>query len=94
MGVDRKSSRATIDFSTFILSISTTAVTFMGVVENPSTRRTEVNLALAQQNIDILKMLSEKTSGNLTADESRLLDTLLYDLRLRFVEAKKQNPDA
>ena len=52
----------------------------------------QANLAAAKQMIDILSLLEEKTRGNLTAEERQLLDQLLYELRLRFVEASKQGP--
>lgn len=78
-----------IDFSTFILSVSTSAVTFLGLIAHPETGETTVNLTLAKQNIDILCMLQEKTVGNLTGDEAQLLETLLYDLRMRFLEVSQ-----
>jgi hypothetical protein len=49
-----------------------------------------VNLSVAAQHIDILAMLADKTHGNLTPEESELLSSLLYDLRMSFVEVKKQ----
>ncbi|MCA9521649.1 MAG: DUF1844 domain-containing protein [Myxococcales bacterium] len=77
---------AAIDFSTFILSVSTSAVTYLGLIAHPETGEATLNLTLAKQNIDILSMLREKTVGNLTGDEAKLLETLLYDLRMRFLE--------
>ena len=49
----------------------------------------EANLAAAQQMIDILALIEAKTRGNLTAEERQLLEQILYELRLRFVEANK-----
>jgi hypothetical protein len=79
-----------IDFSTFVLSLSTTGLYQMGLVADPvSGARIEPNLVLAEQTIDTLEMLRAKTRGNLDADEEKLFDSLLYELRLRFVEVKK-----
>lgn len=76
-----------IDFSTFVLSLSTTALYQMGRVPDPETGATiEPNRVIAEQTIDTLKMLREKTRGNLEPDEVKLLDSLLYELRLQFVE--------
>ena len=74
-----------IDFSTFVLSLSTSALVHLGDVPGPD-GKADKNLPLARQTIDILAMLKEKTEGNLTAEESRTLDNLLYDLRLRYVK--------
>ena len=80
-----------IDFSTFVLSLSTTALHHMGLVPDPDTGHTiEANLVIAQQTIDTLEMLREKTRGNLDEDEQQLISSLLYELRLRFVDACKQ----
>jgi len=76
-----------IDFSTFVLSLSTTALCQMGLVPDPTTRTTlEPDRAIAQQTIDTIEMLRRKTRGNLDDDERKLIDTLLYELRLKFVE--------
>ncbi len=83
-----------IDFSTFLLSISTTALYQMGLVEDPETgRKTEPNSVLARQTIDTLEMLREKTRGNLDEDETKLFDSLLYELRMRFVEIESREPE-
>lgn len=76
-----------IDFSTFVLSLSTTALCQMGLVPDPTTRTTlEPDRAIAQQTIDTIEMLRRKTRGNLDDEERKLIDTLLYELRLKFVE--------
>jgi hypothetical protein len=79
-----------IDFATFLLSLSHSALLHLGDVPNPDTQRAEVNLPLARQTIDLLGLLEDKTKGNLTGDEERLLGQMLYDLRMRFVERQKQ----
>jgi hypothetical protein len=62
----------------------------LGEVPDPLSRETTVELPLAQQTIDILSMIKEKTKGNLSQDEEMLLNDLLTDLRMRFVEKVKK----
>ena len=79
-----------IDFATFILSLSTSALYQMGVVPHPeSGQAAEQDLLLARQTIDTLEMLHEKTRGNLDSEESKLFEGLLYELRMNFVEKMK-----
>ena len=78
-----------VDFTTFILSLSHSALMHLGEAPSPETGTIEENLALARQTIDLLGMLEEKTKGNLTGDEERLIGQILYDLRMRFVERSK-----
>ena len=75
-----------IDFATFIMSLATSSVVHLGAAPDPD-GRTRKNLELAQQSIDILELLKQKTQGNLSEEEGKLLDELLYDLRLRYVQA-------
>lgn len=77
-----------IDFSTFALSLCTSAMVHLGQAPHPD-GATATDLPLARQTIDILALLRDKTEGNLTDDERRLLDEMLYDLRLRFVAAQR-----
>jgi hypothetical protein len=83
---------AAIDFSTFVLSLGTTALYQLGEI-GESTSGTEgpvePNLPVARQTIDTLEMLTEKTRGNLTDTESKLLESIVYELHMRFVEASK-----
>lgn len=90
-----------VDFSMLVLSLSQTALVHLGEGADPdSTDSTpdstsalpEPDLALARQTIDILGMLQEKTRGNLDGSEERLIDQVLYDLRMRFVESSKSAP--
>ena len=78
-----------IDFSTLIFSLATGAFIHLGLTADPVTQKVEKNISMAKQNIDILEILQKKTKGNLNTEESSLLDNLLGELHLRFVEAIK-----
>lgn len=79
-----------IDFSTFVLSLSTSAFFHMGLVPDPETGTpAPPNRVLARQTIDTLEVLQEKTRGNLDPDEAHLLESLLYELRMRFVDSPR-----
>ncbi len=78
-----------INFASFVLSLAATAAVHFGDrLEPGAVEPGPVDLVAAQQMIDILSLLEEKTRGNLTAEERQLLETVLYELRLRFVEAQ------
>lgn len=77
-----------INFSTFIFSLNSSALYHLGLVPDPTTGKKEKNLLLAKQSIDILGMLDEKTQGNLTNDEEKLLRHILHDLRLMYVKER------
>jgi len=79
-----------IDFPTFVLSLSSSALLHLGLAQNPMTGKTERNLPLAKQTIDILGMLREKTKGNLSSEESDLLENLVADLRIKYVNECKR----
>jgi len=79
-----------IDFSTFVLSLSHSALMHLGDAPHPEDNQVRQNLPLAKQNIDLLGLLEEKTKGNLTGDEERLLHSVLFDLRMRYVEESKK----
>ena len=77
-----------ISFVAFILSLAHTAAVHFGDIPDPTTgEKTPANLPAAQQMIDILTLLEEKTRGNLTAEERQLLDQMLFELRMRYVAA-------
>jgi hypothetical protein len=78
-----------ITLSTFIMSLSTQVLMHLGEIPSPVDQRVEQDLGAAKQVIDILGMLKEKTKGNLEANEEKLLDGVLYDLRMRYVELLK-----
>jgi hypothetical protein len=78
-----------IDFGTFLVSLGSSAIFHLGEAPHPDSGQVEKNLPLARQTIDILALIQEKTRGNLTQDEGQLLESLLYDLRLRYVDASR-----
>ena len=75
-----------INFSTFIFSLSSSALLHFGEIPDPSSGTKEKNLPMAKHTIDILGMLEEKTRGNLTLDEEQLFKNILYDLRMLYVK--------
>jgi hypothetical protein len=79
-----------IDFSSFIFSLSTSALFHLGEIPDPVTQKREKDLSLAKQTIDILGILKEKTRGNLTPDEERLMENILTDLRWRYIREAKE----
>lgn len=79
-----------IDFPTFVLSLSHSALMHLGEAPHPEDGRVERNLPLAKQNIDLLGLLEEKTKGNLSGDEESLLSQVLFDVRMRYMELAKK----
>jgi hypothetical protein len=77
-----------LSFTAFVLSLASSAAIHFGDLPDPiSGERSEPNLEGATQMIDILSLLEQKTRGNLTAEEREMLGQVLYELRMRFVEA-------
>ena len=85
---DSEIKECAIDFSTFVLSLATTAMSHLGEVPDPATGKNETNLDGAKQIIDILCMLKEKTSGNLSREESQMMEHFLYELRMKYLSKK------
>jgi len=79
-----------IDFTTFILSLSSNAAFHLGLAPHPESERTCRNLPMARQTIDILGVLQTKTAGNLSGDEERLLGEILYNLRMEYLRAAEE----
>jgi hypothetical protein len=77
-------------FETLVSYLSTTTMFQLGLIAGPGGERIPSDMPNAQRTIDLLQVLQEKTSGNLTANESRLLDDVLYELRMTFVELQKR----
>ena len=81
---------AEITFSTFVVGLSTQALLHLGEIPDPATGQHARDLTGAQQLIDILGMLQEKTRGNLGPDEQGLIQAILFDLRMKYVEIARQ----
>ncbi|MDH3687128.1 MAG: DUF1844 domain-containing protein [Myxococcales bacterium] len=78
------------DFAALVVSLGSSALFHLGLVPDPATGETGApDLPLARQTIDLVEILQEKTHGNLTPEEDQLLQSLLTDLRMRYVEASK-----
>ena len=88
---DGEESLPAIDFATFVLSLRHSALMHLGDAPDPSAggalRR---DVAMAKQTIELLAVLQEKTTGNLTGEEERLLDQVMYDLRMRYEEVVRE----
>ncbi len=87
---EKKQDYPEINFSTFVISLSTQALMHLGEIPNPLSGKAESDIALAKQMIDIIGLLRDKTQGNLDQGEGQLLEDVLYDLRLKYVEAVKK----
>lgn len=74
-----------VTFSTFVMSLASSALVHLGEVPEPETGQTMENLVMAKHTIDILSMLEEKTKNGLDEEEHRLLEGLLYEVRMKFV---------
>lgn len=78
-----------ISFNSFIISLSSTALFHLGEIKDPQTGLTTLDLPLAKQAIDIVSMLKEKTAGNLTEEEQKIIEGVLTDIKWRFIKAAK-----
>ncbi len=83
--VPEDGARAPIDFPSYLLSYYTQGLVLLGEVPNPYTNKKEEDVDAARHTIDILSMLEQKTKGNLTQEEQQLLETVLYELRMKFM---------
>ena len=81
-----------LTFASFVVGLSTEALALMGEMPHPATGERMNDLIGAQQLIDIVAILQAKTRGNLTHDEEALLDAILFDLRMKYVEKARQTP--
>ncbi|MCK6556730.1 DUF1844 domain-containing protein [Candidatus Binatia bacterium] len=77
---------AELTFLTFVLGLSTEALAYLGEMPHPLTRQVQTDLRAAKHFIDILGLLQDKTRGNLDRGEADLLERVLYDLRIKYVE--------
>lgn len=76
-----------VTFAGFVLSLNTTALFHLGELKHPETGENVIDLELVKHTIDTISLLRDKTQGNLDKDESELINTILYDLKLRYVTA-------
>lgn len=79
-----------VTFSAFIMSLNTSVLYHLGEIADPVTGKTQIDYSLARHGIDSLVLLQEKTKGNLSADEEGMLKGILYDVKMRFVNAVKK----
>jgi len=77
------------DFMTLVSTFTTPAMIGLGLIPNPATEKSEVNLDLAKHSVDLLGVLEDKTSGNLSAEEETFLQTALHQFRLAYIERTK-----
>lgn len=80
------------EFMAVLMEFATPAFIHLGLAEHPATGRPEVSLPAAQQALEMLRVLHEKTAGNLTPEETEFFEGLLADLRMQFVSLKKSSP--
>jgi len=79
-----------VTFPAFIMSLSTSVLYHLGEIADPVTGKKQIDYDLARHGIDTLMLLQEKTKGNLTSDEEGMLKGILYDVKMRFVNAVKK----
>jgi len=90
MSNNNKHQMPDVTFSTFIASLSSSALVHLGEIAEPSTGQKQANIQMAKHTIDIIGLLQEKTNGNLTKEEDKLIQNVLTDLRMRYLNALKK----
>jgi hypothetical protein len=75
-----------ISFTGLIFSLSTSALIQLGEIQDPVSKESSKDLPAAKQTIDLISMLKEKTKGNLSSDEEKFMENILYDLKMRYVK--------
>ncbi len=86
-GTEQTAPLPEITFANLVFSLSTSALIQLGEIQDPISKEAAKNLPMAKQTIDLIGMLKEKTKGNLTSDEEKLMENILYDLKMRYVKA-------
>ena len=86
MAATQQNRELPVSFSSFIVSLATSAMMHMGEGPDPGGQSTQAELDLARQTIDVLGLLRDKTEGNLDDDEAKLLEALLYETRMKYME--------
>jgi hypothetical protein len=82
-----------VTFSSFVISLAQSAMVHLGEVADPATGAKRAQLGVARHTIDVLGVLAEKTAGNLDEEEQKLLDSVLFECRSKFVEASRRDED-
>lgn len=75
-----------MDFSTFVLSLNASALIHLGEIPDPTSKERTVSLPAAKHTIEILEIIKEKTKGNLDGEEEKLLDDVIFDLRMKYIK--------
>lgn len=75
-----------MDFSTFVLSLNASALIHLGEIPDPASKERTVSLPAAKHTIEILEIIKEKTKGNLDGEEEKLLDDVIFDLRMKYIK--------
>lgn len=88
-GQEARAELAEMTFSTFVIGLTTQALVHLGEIADPADQQVGCDLPAAKQMIDLLGILRDKTKGNLDAAEEQLLGSMLYDLRMRYVEVAR-----
>jgi len=86
-GQKREGPLPEVTFSNFVFSLTTQALIQLGEIQDPESKKSLKNLPFAKQTIDLIGILKDKTRGNLTKEEEALIDSALYDLKMRYVKA-------
>lgn len=86
--VDGKCVMPEVTFLAFVMSLNTSALFHLGQIADPETGSYRQDLILAKHTIDTLDLLKKKTKGNLTDEEDNILGKVVYDLKMRYVEAR------
>ena len=77
-----------LSFGSFLVSLASSALVHMGEIPDPTSGQKTSNLTLAKQTIDLIEILQQKTQGNLDEEETKLLSSLLYELRMKFIASQ------
>ena len=75
-----------LDFSGFVLSLNTSALIHLGEIPDPESKQRMLNLPAAKHTIDILEIICDKTKGNLTDEEQKLIEDVVYELRMKYLK--------
>ncbi len=75
-----------MDFSTFLLSLNASALIHLGEIPDPASKERAVNISAVKHTIEILEIIQEKTKGNLEGEEEKLMDDVLFNLRMKYVK--------